>query len=109
MFIELLKEYRLLTNQTQSEIAAILNISTNHLSRLERGLSFPSGDLINRIIELISSDKTVRTEKSQNHDLFGLIIMVYFARLDEIERKIIFHETMRLIKLSHSFKSETSE
>ena len=102
MFIKLLKEYRTITNKTQAEMASILGISTNHLSRLERGISFPSGSLIHHITKVIAQDIERVSENTQNDNLYGLIILLHFEQLDHIERQLIFHETIKLIKLSNN-------
>lgn len=103
MFVKLIKEYRFLTNKTQAEMASMLSISTNHLSRLERGLSYPSGELITRIIDIISNDPDIIIKGTQDEELYGLIIMISFENLDSVEKGLIFHEVMRLIKLSKKY------
>ncbi len=97
MFATIIKEYRKSVNMSQEEMAYKLGISTNHLSRVERRVVSPSGDLINRIIKTISNDQQFMQLKFDNTELYGLILMLQLYKLKDEDRAFVYKETMRLI------------
>ncbi len=97
MFATIIKEYRKSINISQEEMAYKLDISANHLSRIERKKVSPSGELINRIIRLISDDHRIMNLEVCNLELLGIILLVYMHELDEASKKIVFEKTISFI------------
>ena len=108
MFGELIREYRKAKRKTQEIMACDLDISTNHLSRIERGKSFPSGDLIQRMLNIVSQDIEILSGDFDNKELYGLVVMIHLQNLDSSEVRLVFHEIMRLIKLADGIKYDNN-
>ncbi|MBO4728985.1 MAG: helix-turn-helix transcriptional regulator [Spirochaetaceae bacterium] len=73
IFIENLKFYRKNSHFSQQQLAERCNIATNYLSEIERGVKFPSVEMIERFSQALSvpaylffidsSESTLNTDK----------------------------------------------
>ncbi len=88
---------------TQEELAEAVEISSNYLSKIERGLSIPSADILLKIIEVldiqlkdfeifsypkISSDKIQieKTLSSCSDDVLKLILPVLSVLIETVKK-----------------------
>jgi len=99
MFATIIKEYRKSVNMTQEEMAYKLGISTNHLSRVERRKVKPSGDLINRIIGIISNDQKILNIELNNTELYGLVLFLNIQKLTNDNRTHVFQDMITTLKM----------
>lgn len=106
MFATIIKEYRKSLNMSQEEMAYKLRISTNHLSRVERRKVSPSGELIERIITIISNDMQLRDLKSRGTALYGVAILIQMQKLCPEHQEIVFNKVVQLIEELNAKYSE---
>ena len=98
MFAKLLKEYRNHLHYTQEELAAKLDISVNHLSRIELEKAQPSGALIHKILSIFSN-ASINLDTNINHkELYGIILIAQLNDLDDEACRIVFTNALQLIK-----------
>ena len=98
MFAKLLKEYRNHLHYTQEELADKLDISVNHLSRIELEKAQPSGALIHKILLMFSNDSISFDINIQHKELYTLILIAQLNDLDDEACHIVFSNALQLIK-----------
>lgn len=98
MFAKLLKEYRNQLHYTQEELAAKLDISVNHLSRIELGKVRPSGDLIIKILDVCTNDPRIFNINTSCRELYGIILIAHFNSLDDSACRIAFTTALQIAK-----------
>lgn len=97
MFGALIKEYRRALNISQEEMAYTLGVSPNHLSKIELGKTNPSGKLIERILSIIANDNRVLKVSVENTDLYSIILLIAFERINTTHKKFVFEQMTNLI------------
>ena len=97
MFSKIIKTYRSFLNISQEEMAHMLGISTNHLSRIELGKTYPSGDLIKTILQVISNDTRCMLAPIDNSNLHAIILLFSINRLSLPAQELLFKEIIHLI------------
>lgn len=99
MISEIIKEYRMNLKVSQEEMAFMLGISSNHLSRIELKKTHPSGALINKVFSIISQDKRVLSMTFENTKIYGLVLMLRMNELNDSKRKFVFQEGIKIIDI----------
>ena len=94
MFNDLIKLYRKRKGLTQEELAELLNVSTNHLSRIERKIVNPSGSMIKRVINVISHDTDLSLNNENDYKFNTIVVLLRVYYLDDAKAMKIFDELM---------------
>jgi transcriptional regulator with XRE-family HTH domain len=99
-----IKALRVSQGLSLNALAAEAGISPSHLSRIERGLTVPSYDVLDRVADAIGSDlRELRMEEESARAVDG--------ELDGIFNQLGLDETARadLLRLSHQTRSDLAK
>lgn len=100
MFSTLLKDYRKASGISQSAIAEILGVSTEHVSRIENNRKQPSAKLCNEILKFIrESDISNLTEIELTKEMRVIIFDYLLSSLPENSQKNAFDVILYIFKL----------
>ena len=99
-----IKALRVQQNLSLNALAAAAGISPSHLSRIERGLTVPSYDVLDRVADAIGSDlRELRAEEESARAVDG--------ELDQIFDELGLDASARsdLLRLSHQTRADLAK